>query len=153
MFNALKTNITKAADQFPEAKYGWSPTPDVRTFGGLIAHLADDNNGACFALVGEPTRPARYDQDGKPTELGVGKKKADIVKALADSFARCDRAFAAVTPETMLDRAGTTNRSKLGALVYDTQHISEHYGSIVTYMRLQNMIPPSTVTRYGLDPR
>ena len=47
MFNNIKTNMTKAADQFPEDKYAWSPTPDVRTWGGLLSHIVDDNNGAC----------------------------------------------------------------------------------------------------------
>ena len=149
MFNAIKTNITKAADQFPEDKYDWSPTPDVRTWGGLLSHIADDNNGSCFALSGDaPPRPANLDADGKPTEAGKGLKKADINRLLAESFARCDKAFAAVTPENMLERATpTSSRSKIGALIYDTQHISEHYGNIVTYMRLQHMVPPSTADR------
>jgi uncharacterized damage-inducible protein DinB len=150
MFNAIKTNITKAADQFPEDKYDWSPTPDVRTWGGLLSHIADDNNGSCFALSGEAgTRPPSLDTNGKPTDAGKGLKKADIVKLLAESFARCDKAFAEVTPENMLERNGTGSRSKLGVLVYDTQHISEHYGNIVTYMRLQGMVPPSTAARMG----
>jgi hypothetical protein len=151
MFNALKTNITKAADQFPEDKYEWSPTPDVRTWGGLLSHVADDNNGSCFALSGDAgTRPPNLDNNGKPTDAGKGLKKADIVKLLGESFARCDKAFAAVTPENMLERAtATSTRSKLGALVYDTQHISEHYGNIVTYMRLQGLVPPSTAARTG----
>lgn len=150
MFNAIKNNVTKAADQFPEDKYDWSPTPDVRTWGGLLSHIADDNNGSCFALSGETgTLPPSLDNQGKPTDAGKGLKKADIVKLLGESFARCDKAFAAVTPENMLERNGQTNRSKLGALIYDTQHISEHYGNIVTYMRLQNMVPPSTAGRMG----
>jgi len=145
MFNALKNNITRSAEQFPEDKYGWSPTPDVRTWGGLLSHIADDNNGACFALAGETQRPPSLDSGGQPTEAGKGLKKADIDRLLAESFARCDKAFAAVTPENMMERQG--NRSKIGALIYDTQHISEHYGNIVTYMRLQGMVPPSSAGR------
>ncbi len=142
MFTALKSNITKAADQFPEDKYGWKPTPDVRSWGALLSHIVDDNNGACFALAGESTRPTRLDNEGQPTDAGKDLKKADIVKLLGESFARCDKAFAAVSPENMMERQGS--RSKLGALVYDTQHISEHYGNIVTYMRLQGLVPPSS---------
>jgi len=142
MFNNLKRYITASADQFPEDKYGWSPTPDVRTWAALMGHIADDNNGSCFALAGETERPVRFDQNGKLADTAAAFKKADIVRVLNESFARCDKAFAAVTPENMMDRQGT--RSKIGALIYDTQHISEHYGNIVTYMRLQNMVPPST---------
>jgi len=145
MFNSLKNNITRSAEQFPEDKYDWSPTPDVRTWGGLLSHIADDNNGACFALAGEAQRPPSLDSGGKPTEAGKGLKKADINRLLAESFARCDKAFTVVTPENMMERQG--NRSKIGALIYDTQHISEHYGNIVTYMRLQGMVPPSSAGR------
>jgi hypothetical protein len=142
MYNALKNNITRSAEQFPEDKYDWSPTPDVRTFGGLISHISDDNNGACFTLAGESQRPPMLDMGGKPTDAGKGMKKADILKVLAESFARCDKAFGAVTPENMMERQG--NRSRLGVLVFDTQHIAEHYGNIVSYMRLQGMVPPSS---------
>jgi uncharacterized damage-inducible protein DinB len=149
IFNNIKNNILKAADQFPEDKYDWSPTPDIRTWGGLLSHIADDNNGSCYLLAGETTRPTALDSNGKPTDAGKGLKKPEINKLLAESFARCDKAFAAVTPENMLERNGTTSRSKLGTLFYDTQHINEHYGNIVTYMRLQNMVPPSSAGRMG----
>jgi len=147
MFNTLKGYITKAADQFPEDKYNWSPTPDVRTFGDLLGHIADDNNGACWALAGDAKAPGRYDSNGQPTDLGKGLTKAQIVQNLSESFSRCDKAFAAVTMDNMLERQG--NRSKLGTLIYDTQHISEHWGNIVTYMRLQGLVPPSTAGRMG----
>jgi hypothetical protein len=142
MFNALKRNISAAADEFPEDKYAWAPTPAVRTWAALMGHIADDNNGACFALAGETERPARLDNGGVLTEPAKAMKKADFVRVLAESFARCDKAFASVTPENMLERQG--NRSKIGALIYNTQHVNEHYGNIATYMRLQNLVPPST---------
>lgn len=150
IFNNIKNNITKAADQFPEDKYGWSPTPDVRTWGGLMSHIVDDNNGACFTLSGDTgTPPPRLDNAGKPIEAGRNLKKTDIVKLLAESFARCDKAFDAVNETNMAERNGNTNRSKFGAVFYDTQHINEHYGNIVTYMRLQGMVPPSSAPRGG----
>jgi hypothetical protein len=147
MFNTLKGYITKAADQFPEDSYNWQPKPEVRTWGGLISHIVDDNNNACWTLAGDAAKPPALDADGKPTVAGKDLKKADIVKVLAESFARCDKAFAAVTPDTMMERQGS--RTKIGVLIYDTQHISEHWGNIVTYMRLQGMVPPSTAARTG----
>ena len=149
IYNTHKGNITKAADQFPEDKYGWSPTPEIRTWGGLVSHIVDDNNGACFLLAGETAAQPRLDNQGKPTDAGKDMKKADIVKALAESFARCDKAFDAVNDTNMSERNGTGNRSKFGQLLYDTQHINEHYGNIVTYMRLQGMVPPSSQPRGG----
>jgi len=149
IFNNIKTNITKATDQFPEAKNGWSPTPEVRTWAGLMGHLTDDNNGACFLMAGETAAPARFDNGGKPTDAAKDLKKADIVKFLGESFARCDKAFDALTEANMAERNGNGNRSKFGAMFYNTQHINEHYGNIVTYMRLQGLVPPSSAPRGG----
>jgi hypothetical protein len=47
----------------------------------------------------------------------------------------------------MMERNG--NRSKIGTLMYNTSHINEHYGNFVTYMRLNNLVPPSTAARGG----
>jgi len=145
-FNAIRGNITKAAAQFPEDKNIWQPTPLVRSWARLIAHIVDDNNGACSALVGLP-RPARLDMEDSQNSSANKMTKADLEKALGDSFALCDKAFAAVTEANMMERNG--NRSKIGTLIYNTSHINEHYGNIVTYMRLNNLVPPSTAARGG----
>lgn len=146
MFNTLKGYITKAASQFPEDKLTWQPTPTVRSWARLIAHISDDNNGACSGLAGVQ-RPARLDTEDTQNSAANKMSKADLEKALADSFALCDKAFAAVTDANMMERNG--NRSKIGTLIYDTSHINEHYGNIVTYMRLNTMVPPSTAGRGG----
>jgi len=145
-FNAIKGYITKAAAQWPEDKNTWQPTPAVRSWARLIAHVADDNNGTCAALIGME-RPARFDTEDTQNSAANKMTKADLEKALADSFALCDKAFAAVTDANMMERNG--NRSKIGTLIYDTSHINEHYGNIVTYMRLNGMVPPSTAGRGG----
>jgi uncharacterized damage-inducible protein DinB len=145
MYTPLKTNLTKAAEMFPESKYEWQPTPDVRTWAGLFGHVIDDGYIFCAPITGD-VRPPTLDDNGKPTAAAKGLKKADIVKMLADSFAVCDKAFTMVTPENMNERAApTSSRSKIGALMYSVQHISEHYGNAVTYMRLNGMVPPSSM--------
>lgn len=144
MFNPIKGNITKSAEQFPEEKSTWQPTPEVRSWARLIAHITDDNNGACSTIVGVP-RPPRVDSEDSANSTANKASKADLIKGLADSFALCDKAFGMVTPENMMERSG--NRSKIGTLMYNTSHINEHYGNLVTYMRLNNMVPPSTADR------
>ena len=143
-YNPIKGNIIKSAAQFPEEKLTWQPTPDVRSWARLIAHIADDNNGVCSGVVGEQ-RPPRLDNEDTPNSAANKMKKADLEKALADSFALCDKAFGAVTEANMMERIGS--RSKIGSLIYNTSHINEHYGNIVTYMRLNGMVPPSTASR------
>jgi hypothetical protein len=150
MYDPIIGYITKAADQFPEDKYGWQPTPDVRTFGRLIAHIIDDNVGACYALAGvERPIPALETGTG-PTAAGKDLKKADLTKMLGQAVDLCGKAFAAVNDGNMMERNG--RRSKIGTLIYNTTHTNEHYGNIVTYMRLQGMVPPSTAGRGGRGP-
>jgi len=144
MFNAVKGNISKSADQFPEDKYTWQPTPEVRSWARLIAHISDDNNGACSGIIGEE-RPARLDTEDTANSAANKTAKAELTKSLGESFARCDKAFTMVTEANMMERSGS--RSKIGMLMYNTSHINEHYGNLVTYMRLNNMVPPSTAGR------
>ncbi len=142
-FNRIQGYIQKAAAEFPEDKYTWQPTPEVRSWARLMAHIVDDN-GTCSPLIGEP-RPARLDDEDTPNSAANKMKKADLEKALADSFAVCGKAFTAVNESNMLERNG--NRSKIGTLIYNMSHINEHYGNIVTYMRLNGMVPPSSAGR------
>ena len=144
IFNSIKGNIINSAEQFPEDKYTWQPTPDVRSWARLMAHIADDNNGTCSPLIGEKP-PARLDDVDSANSAANKMTKADLTKALADACAVCDKAFAAVTEANMKEPNG--RRSKIGTLIYNTSHLNEHYGNIVTYMRLNGMVPPSTAGR------
>ena len=147
MYTAVQNNIFAAVEQFPEDKYTWQPTPEVRSWARLIGHLTDDNNGACWSLAGLTERPAVVDAPNGVESAANKKAKADLVAGLRASIDLCGKAFAAVSPATMNEPLG--NRSKIGALIYNTSHTNEHYGNLVTYMRLQNMVPPSSQPRGG----
>jgi uncharacterized damage-inducible protein DinB len=148
MYTNVHNFITKAVEQFPADKLAWQPTPAVRTWARLIGHITDDNNGACYLLAGETTRPARADAPDGQESPASKLSKDDLLKGYKDSVERCNKAFAAVTEANMADRNGTTgNRSKIGVLMYNTSHTNEHYGNIVTYMRLNGLVPPSSAPR------
>jgi hypothetical protein len=147
IYDPIAGYVTKAADQFPEDKYGWQPTPDVRTWGRLVAHIIDDNVGACFGLAGVERPIPPLETGTGPTPAGAKLTKADLTKMLAQAADLCGKAFAAVNDTNMMERNG--RRSKIGTLIYNTSHTNEHYGNMVTYMRLQGMVPPSTAGRGG----
>jgi hypothetical protein len=145
-YTSIQNNIVKAAEQFPADKLTWQPTPAVRSWARLIGHITDDNNVSCWLLAGDPQAPARVDpvdnQDSPANKLS----KEDLVKGLKESVERCNKAFAAVNETNMGERNGPTGRrSKLFTLIYNTSHTNEHYGNIATYMRLNNLVPPSSV--------
>jgi len=137
-YDMVKGYITKAAAQVPEDKYKYQPTKEVRTMGALFGHIAESNGGICATASGM-----------KPVAVGAEKlaTKAELQKALADSFAFCDKAFAAMTAANMNESVtlfGQLKLSRLGALAFNNSHDFEHYGNIVTYMRLNGMVPPSS---------
>ena len=147
MYTNVQNYITKAVEQFPADKLAWQPTPTVRTWARLIGHITDDNNGACYLLAGETTRPPRADAPDGQESPASKLSKDDLLKGYKESVERCNKAFAALTEANMTERNGTSNRSKIGVLMYNTSHTNEHYGNIVTYMRLQGMVPPSSAPR------
>jgi uncharacterized damage-inducible protein DinB len=138
-YDMFMGNLTKAADQVPENLYAYRATPDVRTLGRLFAHVADASYTICSAVSGEAAPEGSVEE----TKL----TKADIQQALTDSVAFCGRAFESVNDTTGAEAVtlfGQINTTKLGALAFNNAHNMEHYGNIVTYMRLNKMVPPSS---------
>lgn len=149
IYTTVQNNIQGAADQFPEDKYAWQPTPEVRSWARLIGHITDDNTTACWSLSGLAAAPARVDVPNSSDSAANKKSKAELVAGLRASVEMCLKAFAALTPATMNEPSGVGTRTKIGFLIYNTSHTNEHYGNLVTYMRLQNLVPPSSQPRGG----
>jgi len=144
-YTAVQANIVKAAEQFPADKHTWQPTPAVRSWARLIGHIIDDNNNACWLLAGEAQAPPRVDTVDSPESPANKLSKDELVKGLKESVERCNKAFTNVNETNMGERNGPTGRrSKLFTLIYNTSHTNEHYGNIATYMRLNNLVPPSS---------
>ncbi|HEX6216801.1 MAG TPA: DinB family protein [Vicinamibacterales bacterium] len=139
-FAQIKNNVIRTAEKVPEDLYAFKPTPEVRSLGQLLAHIADGNFGICGAGSGM-----------KPTMSGIekstgGNGKAAIQKALAASFEFCESAWASMdntkSPEVVKTFLGTQPR--FSVLTFNTSHVWEHYGNLVTYMRLKGIVPPSS---------
>src|SRR5262245_47922343 len=96
-WNNAKRDIVESADQMPEANYAYKPVDSVRTFGQILAHVADSNYFYCARAKGEtPPSP-----DGKLEKDAT--TKAAIVKALADSVAYCDAVYASLTETSVAE--------------------------------------------------
>jgi hypothetical protein len=149
--NGFYTNIAnyiaRSAEMVPAEKYTWQATPEVRSFARLFAHITDDNNGACAPVAGVTPSPARVDTGAAGNWAADKMSKADLQKGLAESVALCQKAFGMVDASNMMQMAG--RRTRIGNLIYNTSHINEHYGNLVTYLRLNGMVPPSSAPRGG----
>ena len=139
MYTGLKNNLTKMAEKMPEENYSFKPTPEIRTFGQLIGHIADSQARTCSAVTGEQKN------------LGASSKtsKADLVAALKESFAICDTAYDGLTDASASEMIKTPRgqRSKIGALAGNVSHSNEEYGYTSVYMRLKGIVPPSSEGR------
>ena len=137
-YTRVKGILVASAEKMPEENYSFKPTEAVRSYGQIVGHLADAQYMFCSLATGEKN-PGLKIEESKTT-------KADLVAALKEAEAYCDKAYDAMT-----DAAGAQTVKlfggdipKLGVLSINTMHDMEHYGNLVTYMRLKNIVPPTS---------
>jgi uncharacterized damage-inducible protein DinB len=133
-----KSILLRSAEKVPEDYYSFRPTDAVRSFGQLIGHLADGQYEFCSPVVG-----------GQAPEANVEKtktSKADLIAALKEAFAYCDKAYDGLTDANAAQTVKFFGREapKMGVLIQNSLHNQEHYGNLVTYMRLKNIVPPTS---------
>src|SRR5438270_12942686 len=127
-----KGYILRAADKMPEADYGFQPTDEIRSFGQLVGHVADAQYLFCSAATGEKNPQTESIEK-------TLKAKRDLVQALKDAFGYCDKIYDGMTDAAAPEMVKFLGRDmpKLGVLAFSNMHNYEHYGNIVTYMRLR----------------
>ena len=140
IYRLIVGNVVAAAEQMPEENYSFKPTPDVRTFGQLVGHEADANYMFCSMVSGE-----KNPNSSPGVEKGKSSK-ADLVAALKDAVATCTKAYGAMTDTqgAAMTKFRNFDVAKLSLLSINTAHTDEHYGNMVTYMRLKGLVPPSS---------
>jgi uncharacterized damage-inducible protein DinB len=140
-YGMVAHNVVAAAEKMPEENYSFKPTPDVRSFGQLVGHTADAQNMFCAVVAGE--KPPVTDIEKTKTS------KADLVQAAKAAVAYCDKVYGAMTDDQApaLVKMFGRDMAKLTVMTINTAHLDEHYGNIVTYMRLKGLVPPSSEPR------
>jgi uncharacterized damage-inducible protein DinB len=131
--------VARALEQVPDSLLDFKPTPDVRSLGQLFAHVADGEHLFCSLGLGE-AMPQPFDGVEKSK-----KTKAELRQALKESAAHCEKAYAqsdaaAWTPAEFFGQKA----NRMFLLNMNAAHDYEHYGNIVTYMRLKGLVPPSS---------
>jgi uncharacterized damage-inducible protein DinB len=140
-FSNAKNMILRSADKIPENLWSFQPTPEVRTIGQLFAHVADGQYEFCGGA-----------NDGNAIDKGIeksAKTKAEIMGALKDAFAFCEAAYSKMTDASAVETVKFFGRdmTRIGIMDFNITHTMEHYGNLVTYMRLKNIVPPSSESR------
>jgi hypothetical protein len=139
-YQNVQRNLLEAAEKMPEASYSFKPTPDVRPFGELVAHVALSQFGTCSALKGDEAPPHKADKEDAP------RTKAELVALFKESTAYCDPVLTTLKDEDMtaLVKAGQNQVAKGLFLAGTNTHGNEMYGTMSVYLRLKGIVPPTT---------
>ena len=130
--------LRRSAEKMPEENYSFKPVDTVRSYGQIIGHVADAQYLFCSIALGEQNPGLKIEQT-KTT-------KADLIAALNTAFVYCDKAYDGMTDASaaqMIKLFGN-DAPRLAALTVNNMHDLEHYGNLVTYMRLKGIVPPSS---------
>ena len=155
-FDVNANYLMMAARMMPESAYGFKPTPDLRTFGEQINHAT----GAQYSFCNQAGMPPGVERKASPALRQV-TAKADIIKALDESVAYCDRVLAATSEAWLMEVAPRLGGASSGliegirahAFMYNNVHDAEDYGTLTVYLRLQGLVPPSSALHPPAPPK
>lgn len=137
LYETVKSYVSRSAEQMPEANYGFKPTPEVRSFGAIIGHLANENYGSCAISTGR--------DNPNSTDFETLHAKAELVAALKASYAFCDAVYTRPDASFMvMTEIFGMKMSRMSVATLTVTHNFEHYGNLITYFRLKGMVPPSS---------
>jgi hypothetical protein len=145
---SVEEEFVSAADAMPAEKYSFAPSSGefkgVRTFEQQIKHVAAVNYMLGAGILGEKPPVDTGGENGPDS----AKSKADIMKFLKDSFAYLHKAVASVNDSNMVmaikSPFGEGNATRLGLAVGTVGHVSDHYGQMVEYLRMNGIVPPAS---------
>jgi uncharacterized damage-inducible protein DinB len=123
-FDEVHTAVSKSADLVPADKYTYRPVATVRTFGELVAHIADSYAWYCSRASGRNVQWSDAIEKGRTDKVTVTQK-------LRESLAVCTAAYG-------------NSSSNLGSLMANIAHTNLHYGNIITYLRMMGLVPPTS---------
>ena len=147
--SSVEHEFVDAADAMPGEKYEFAPTngdfKGVRTFGEQVRHVAATNYLIAAAILGEKP-PVDTGGESGPTTM---TSKEDIMKYLRDSFAYMHKALSSITSEQQClelvqSPFGPGQMPKMSLALLEAGHPFDHYGQMVEYLRMNNIIPPAS---------
>lgn len=139
-WNEVGRKLIAMAEDFPESKYDFKPTPEQRSFAEQLLHVAGSND--LFTDVAKGQKPTDDE------ERAHYKSKQEVVAYLKRSFSE-GASVIKQQGDRGLSKTVVDSESKqsvpLVALAYDLiEHSGEHYGQLVVYYRLAGLVPPES---------
>ncbi len=146
-YGQIKVWLIASAEKMPEQNYSFQPTDAVRSFGQVVGHVADAQYLFCSTALGEKDPALKIEK--------TKTSKADLIAALKDAFAYCDKAYDGMTDASVTQTVKLFggDMPKPVVLEVNNMHATEHYGNLVTYLRLKNIVPPSSEAAPAPQPK
>jgi len=137
LYESVRDFVMTAAENTPEAMYDYRPTDEVRSLGELYGHVGNAQYLFCGGATGESANAGMNLEEGT---------KAQIVAGLKAAFAFCDAAYAGMGHQELHGKVTFfgAEQTRIHVLVWNATHNWEHYGNIVTYLRMNGLVPPSS---------
>jgi uncharacterized damage-inducible protein DinB len=137
-YERTKGILLRSAEKMPEENYSFKPVDTVRSYGQIVGHLADAQYLFCSTALGEKSPDKKIEQ--------TKTSKADLIAALKEGFAYCEKVYDGMTDAsaTQMVNFFGNDMPKFGVLNINISHNMEHYGNLVTYMRMKNIVPPTS---------
>jgi hypothetical protein len=130
--------MVAAAEQMPEDKYSYHPTPDQWTFGKIVSHVIQANYGVCGMLSG--------DGPGKGPAVADTASKDQLVQGLKQSFDTCQKALAGLKDSSLgetITYFRDAKKPRARALIELVGDLEDHYSQMASYLRMNGILPPS----------
>ena len=138
-WNEIGRKLTAMAEDFPEDKYDFKPTPAQRSFAEQLLHAAGSNYYFTDTVMGR--KPLV--EDPKRDQY---KTKADIVAFVKKSVADGAAALQSKGEKGLMQTVvyGDQKARVLDIAYGLIEHSGEHYGQLVVYYRLAGLVPPES---------
>jgi uncharacterized damage-inducible protein DinB len=141
-WESTRTLVLGLAESVPEDKYDFKPTPAVRTVREILIHLIGENYTFFSRVSG--------DNLGSNTRFDTLKSRAEILKALRESYDYGARVWEGLTEEKALEMVagrGGQQVQRWAAILGVIQDNMNHYGNLVVYLRINGIVPPRSAAR------
>ena len=141
-WNEIGRKLVAMAEDFPEDKYDFKPTPAQRSFAEQLLHAAGASYYFTNPVMGQKP-PA-----GEDPKRDQYKTKADIVafvkKSVVDGAAAIQSKGEKGLMQTVVDYFPHQETRVLDMAYGLIEHSGEHYGQLVVYYRLAGLVPPES---------
>src|SRR5262249_37424611 len=137
-YGTQKKVLVGFAEKMPEENYNFKPTDTVRSYGQIIGHIAESQYFMCSIVLGEKNPALKIEQ--------TKTSKNDLIAALKEAFTYCDKAYDSMTDATgaQIVKFQGSDTPKLSVLSANIMHTVGHRGNLITYLRIKNIVPPTS---------